>query len=65
VAMTDGIGKEINLESLKEFFKYFVELISNNDEEIKNSEIESWMSQLRLKNDDDKTIGVLVLEEEA
>lgn len=62
IAMTDGIGKEMNMESINDFLRYFIELISKNDEKNINSEIESWMEQLRLKNDDDKTIGLLVLE---
>lgn len=62
LAMTDGIGKELELSSISEFMKYFVSLIAKEERDI---EIESWMSHLRKKNDDDKTIGLLVLEVEA
>ena len=62
IAMTDGIGKEMNKESLNEFLRYFIKLISDSEEK-RNNEIESWMKQLRSKNDDDKTIGLLVVEE--
>lgn len=65
IAMTDGIGKELNMESINEFRKYFIELISKNNEKSISEEIELWMKQLRLKNDDDKTIGLLVLEGKA
>ena len=65
IAMTDGIGKEINMESISEFQKYFVDLVKNKDEELRNNEVESWMSQLKLKNDDDKTIGLMILEGKA
>lgn len=61
LAMTDGIGKELELSSISEFMKYFVSLITKEERDI---EIESWMSHLREKNDDDKTIGLLVLEGE-
>lgn len=61
LAMTDGIGKELELSSISEFMKYFVSLASKEERDI---EIESWMSHLRENNDDDKTIGLLVLEGE-
>ena len=51
--------------SINEFRKYFIELISKNNEKSISEEIELWMKQLRLKNDDDKTIGLLVLEGKA
>ena len=38
---------------------------SKNNEKSISEEIELWMKQLRLKNDDDKTIGLLVLEGKA
>ncbi|WP_312072183.1 protein phosphatase 2C domain-containing protein [Anaerotignum propionicum] len=62
IAMTDGIGKEMNMESIYEFQDYFVDLIKNRDEETRNKEVELWMSQLNQKNDDDKTIALMVLE---
>lgn len=62
LAMTDGIGKELELSSISEFMKCFVLLVSKEERDI---EIESWMAYLREKNDDDKTIGLLVLEGEA
>lgn len=62
IAMTDGVGKEMNMESINEFQKYFVDLIRSQDEELRNKEVESWMNQLKLKNDDDKTIGLMILE---
>lgn len=62
LAMTDGIGKELDLSSIDDFKKYFVSLVSEKE---RDTEIESWMKHLREKNDDDKTIGLLVLEGEA
>ena len=65
IAMTDGIGKELNLDSINEFQRYLVDLLKRKDEKARDIEIELWMNHLREKNDDDKTIGLLVLEGEA
>lgn len=62
IAMTDGIGKELDLESIDAFQSYLVTLV---EEKNRDTEIELWMNHLREKNDDDKTIGLLVLEGEA
>ena len=59
IAMTDGIGKELNLEYINDFKNYIISLINKKERDI---EIESWMKCLREKNDDDKTIGLLALE---
>ncbi|SHK77618.1 Serine/threonine protein phosphatase PrpC [Anaerocolumna jejuensis DSM 15929] len=61
VAMTDGIGKELDLDTIDEFKNYLVELIKGNTE-TREKEIASWMKHLREKNDDDKSLGILVLE---
>lgn len=62
VAMTDGIGKEIDMEHIDGFRNALVELMKKGSLAVK-SEFDVWMAQLNEKNDDDKTIGVLILEE--
>lgn len=59
IALTDGIGKELHLESIDEFQRYLVNLV---EEKGKDTEIKLWMNHLSERNDDDKTIGLLVLE---
>lgn len=61
IAMTDGIGKELDLKSIDAFQSYLVTLVKEKE---RDTEIELWMNHLREKNDDDKTIGLLVLEGE-
>ncbi len=63
IAMTDGIGKELDLDAIDAFQGYLVTLVKEKEERERNIEIELWMNHLREKNDDDKTIGLLVLEE--
>ncbi len=65
VAMTDGISKELDLEAIDSFQRYLVTLVKEKDGKERDIEIELWMNHLREKNDDDKTIGLLVLEVEA
>ena len=63
--MTDGICKELDLEAIDAFQRYLVTLVKEKDGKERDIEIELWMNHLREKNDDDKTIGLLVLEGEA
>ncbi len=65
IAMTDGICKELDLEVIDAFQRYLVTLVKEKDGKERDIEIELWMNHLREKNDDDKTIGLLVLEGEA
>jgi|BioPla2DNA2_1021312.scaffolds.fasta_scaffold01170_16 serine/threonine protein phosphatase PrpC len=62
IAMTDGIGKELDLKSIDALQSCLVALVKEKE---RDTEIALWMNHLREKNDDDKTIGLLVLEGEA
>lgn len=60
--MTDGIGNEIDTECCSDFISYFSHLLSKPYQEVEN-EIENWVEFLEKKNEDDKTIGILILED--
>lgn len=61
-AMTDGIGKEIEIEQIEEFKESLIKLMKLHERDIE-SEIREWISLLNEKNNDDKSIGMLILEE--
>lgn len=51
--MTDGVAKEIETDKLKDFSKYIKNRIS---EDSFSTELDTWMNELSLANNDDKTI---------
>ena len=53
------------MEAIDAFQRYLVTLVKEKDGKERDIEIGLWMNHLREKNDDDKTIGLLVLEGEA
>ena len=61
ILTTDGIANEIDKDSINELRGYLVNLIKKDEKQI-NLELRNWFESLDRKNDDDKTIGVLVLE---
>ena len=60
--MTDGIGNEIDTEYCSDFISYFSNLLLKSYQDVEN-EIKNWIGFLENKNADDKTIGILILED--
>lgn len=61
ILTTDGIANEIDKGSINELRGYLVDLIKKDEKQI-DLELTNWFETLDRKNDDDKTIGILVLE---
>lgn len=59
---SDGIGKEIAEQSRNELGKYLFTML-NNSKELIEEELNHWIKDLEVKNGDDKSIGVIRLEE--
>lgn len=61
IIATDGVGKEVELETCQGLRDYLVKLQRKQEDEEKK-ELSAWFDILDKKNGDDKTIGILVLE---
>lgn len=61
-AMTDGISKELDTEYIEEF-KNSLKNLMKKEKALIASEVKEWIAHLNQKNDDDKSIVILILEE--